>query len=182
MVEDNLELIDSDPNGWHPITDSEKSRRVQHYGFKYKYKTGEPGEECEPIPPHLKKMEKILKKVCKEIGIYDSDQPFNSCIVNEYFPGQGISAHCDHYKYGDIIGCFTLGSTASMVFTPRSTFGGGERKVVTIRPKPGSLYIMSGKARRKWKHEMPARKGDKVDGKRVERGRRVSVTFRYRPV
>lgn len=173
-----IEHIDSEGN-WNPITNSDRSRRVQHYGYKYKYMTGEPGEKCDPIPLFLKRCKKVLKKICKEIGIYDTSQPFNSCIINEYLPGQGIAAHTDHYKFGSIIGCFTIGSTASMVFTPRGS--GKERHVVTIRPEPGSLYIMSGDARKHWKHGIPARKGDKVDGERVERDRRISVTFRYSP-
>lgn len=167
------------PEDWIPITDSEKSRRVQHYGYKYNYMTGEPGGKCEPFPKILKKIKKCLKNICKELGIYNSEQPFNSCIINEYLPGQGISPHCDHYKYGDVIGCFTLGSGADMVFTPRSIHA--PRKIITIHPKPGSLYIMSGESRRKWKHCMPARKGDKIDGKRIVRERRISITFRYSP-
>ena len=176
VIDNEKELIDDiDSQGvWNPITNSDRSRRVQHYGYKYNYMTG---EKFEPIPNFLKSCKKKLKKICKEIGIYDGDQPFNSCIINEYLPGQGIAAHTDHYKFGSIIGCFTVGSTASMVFTPRGS--GKDRHVVTIRPEPGSLYIMSGEARKKWKHGMPARKGDKVDGKRIERGRRISITFRH---
>jgi len=43
---------------------------------------------------------------------------------------------------------------------------------------PRSVYIMTGEARYKWKHEMIARKSDIVDGKRVKRERRISITLR----
>ena len=44
--------------------------------------------------------------------------------------------------------------------------------------KADSLYVMTGDARYQWTHEMPSRKSDMVDGARVKRGRRVSITFR----
>jgi alkylated DNA repair dioxygenase AlkB len=46
---------------------------------------------------------------------------------------------------------------------------------------PDSLYIMSGEARYIWKHSMLSRKTDMVDGKRIKRGRRISLTFRNVP-
>jgi hypothetical protein len=37
---------------------------------------------------------------------------------------------------------------------------------------------MEGDARWKFTHEIPARKSDKVDGQIIQRGTRVSLTFR----
>jgi alkylated DNA repair dioxygenase AlkB len=76
--------------------------------------------------------------------------------------------------YGPVVAAFTLGSGAEMVFRR-----GGE--VESLYVEPGSLYIMSGDARSKWTHEMPGRKSDMVDGKKIPRGRRISVTFRNVP-
>ncbi len=94
-------------------------------------------------------------------------------IVNEYLPGQGISAHTDSLAYGETIQCYTLGSGAIMRFTHAVT---GEIQELYVEPR--SVYTMTGEARYQWKHEMVARKSDVVEGKRVTRGRRVSVTLR----
>lgn len=170
-----------DRQQWIPITKSENSRLVQHYGFKYNYTTGEPGEKTEPLPKFLKKLRKRLKKLCLEEEIIDEDYCFNQCIVNNYYSGQGIANHCDHQKYGHTIGCFTLGSSAEMTFCKKTNHGGPKPRIVKVnlQPKPRSLYIMSGECRKKWSHCMVARKTDpSPGGKRSVRGRRISVTFR----
>jgi alkylated DNA repair dioxygenase AlkB len=51
---------------------------------------------------------------------------------------------------------------------------GRESQVLT----PGSLLMLSGEARYRWRHAIPGRKTDKVAGRSVVRGRRVSLTFR----
>lgn len=44
--------------------------------------------------------------------------------------------------------------------------------------EPCSLIILSGDARYKWKHGISSRKTDKYKGLIIQRGRRVSLTFR----
>ena len=159
-----LEALDA--REWKAVTSAANSRTYQHYGFTYNYAAGKVGAACEPIPEFLKGLQEILTEKC---GVEDY---FNQCIVNNYMPGQGISKHIDHRAYGDIIGCFTLESGAMMNFH----YG---KDTVSIYTRPNSLYVMSGDARYKWAHEMPARKSDIVDGLKIPRGRRVSVTFRH---
>ena len=106
--------------------------------------------------------------------IIDPKYTFNQCIINNYLDGQGISAHVDVRKYGSVIGCFTIGSGATMVFQKE-----GAKHEVYV--KPNSLYIMSGDARYSWTHAMPARKFDIVDDTRIPRSRRISLTFRHVP-
>lgn len=96
---------------------------------------------------------------------------FNQCIINRYLPGQGISAHVDANAYGHTIACFTFGSGAVMWFTRP-----GQHYDQYV--EPDSLYIMQNEARYGWKHEMPARKSDQVDGEKKLRGVRWSITFR----
>jgi alkylated DNA repair dioxygenase AlkB len=43
---------------------------------------------------------------------------------------------------------------------------------------PGSLYVMQGEARYQWKHSIPSRKTDVYGQGRIQRHRRVSLTFR----
>ena len=99
---------------------------------------------------------------------------FNQCLINNYEPGQGISKHIDLITFGGVIGCFTFGSGSVMTFRRNN-------EVFNIYVRPNSLYIMSGESRYIWTHEMPSRKSDVVEGKKLLRNRRVSVTFRHVP-
>ena len=93
----------------HWLTDLK--RRVQQYGYKYDYKAravtndsylGELPEWGEPIAKRL----------------YDQDifqAAPDQVIVNEYEPGQGISAHIDCVPcFGNTVASLTLGSGAIM--------------------------------------------------------------------
>jgi alkylated DNA repair dioxygenase AlkB len=158
--------------GWSGVTESENSRKFQHFGFTYNYASRKieklPAEE---IPDFLKGLQEYLTNVCMGLGITDDTYVFNQIIVNDYQPGQGISKHTDIAAYGEVIGCFTFGSGAAMTFRK-----GDEKQDVYVAKD--SLYIMSGDARTAWTHEMAGRKSDVVNGRKILRGRRVSVTFR----
>ena len=173
-IHEDTVIAELDTCVWSPVTNHANSRLVQHYGFRYDYASSKVREAGPALPPFLEKYQTLLTHICKEMNIIDTDYQFNQCIVNNYLQGQGISAHIDVKQYGGVIGCFTLGSGATMVFEH------GDKKQ-EIYVKANSLYIMSGEARYVWKHSMPNRKSDMVDGKRIERGRRVSITFRCVP-
>jgi len=113
--------------------------------------------------------------MCKDIGILPKNYEFNQIIVNNYESGQGISAHTDVKEYGEIIGCYTIGSGGTMRFTRK------DGNLYDLYVHPNSLYIMSGESRYEWKHEMASKKSDVVDGVKIPRGRRVSITFRCVP-
>lgn len=172
---------------WHGVTASPNSRRVQHYGFYYDYRSRQINTPAPALPEALVPLRDYLTHLT---GV-----TFNQCIVNDYQPGQGISEHTDDPRYGAVIGCYSLGSgttkgsgetngsgtseasEAGGTGGAEMTFSRGET-VVPLYLEAGSLYIMTGEARSKWKHGMVGRKSDMVMGSRVERGRRVSVTFR----
>lgn len=44
--------------------------------------------------------------------------------------------------------------------------------------EPRSLIILANEARYKWTHAIPARKSDIVNGFKLQRERRISLTFR----
>ena len=163
-----------DTRVWSPVTDSASSRRVQQYGFIYDYRARKVSQKTEDIPDFLAGLQAILTDSCLKLGIIQEGYVFNQCLVNEYQPSQGINAHIDAKDYGAVIGCFTLGSGATMTFKQGAT-------TESIYVKPNSLYIMSGNSRYTWTHEMPARKSNVVEGRKVLRDRRVSVTFRNVP-
>lgn len=152
------------PNAtWEGVTDSAVSRLVQHYGYRYDYKRRTVSGPTHPIPEEWK-------------SILGLGYRWNQVLVNEYYPGQGISAHIDAPVYGDTIICYTIGSGATMRFTNEDT---GETVDVYVAPR--SVYIMSGESRYTWKHELVGRKTNRVNGKIIPRDRRISITLRWVP-
>jgi alkylated DNA repair dioxygenase AlkB len=143
--EELLEEIDKRP--W--LTDLK--RRVQHYGYKYDYKTkGKVGFLGE-IPEFLLSLNPGFK--------------FNQVIVNEYLPGQGISPHIDLPSvFGECIASLSLGASCIMEFTK-------EAETIPLLLPSKSLLILKDEARYNWKHGI---KGAKSNIK----SRRVSITFR----
>ncbi|WP_328410685.1 alpha-ketoglutarate-dependent dioxygenase AlkB [Nocardia sp. NBC_00403] len=95
-------------------------------------------------------------------------------IVNEYQPGQGISAHVDCVPcFGPEVAAISLGSAYTMDFLDPDT-----RVRIPVRLEAGSLIVMTGPSRYRWRHAIAPRKSDMTPRGRVTRGRRVSVTFR----
>lgn len=156
-----LEFIDG--GTWN----TELKRRTQHYGYKYSYANRGIFEN-----DHLGDLPIVFDAVCFRLvatGLF-SKRP-QQVIVNEYQPGQGIASHVDSSVFGPVIASLTLGSGAIMDFS-----SGCETKSMYLEPR--SLVVLSGDARTQWKHGIPARKNDSIDGRKRPRGRRVSVTFR----
>lgn len=151
-----LDKIDGQP--W--LTDLK--RRVQHYGYKYDYKARNVDKGlC------LGALPKWLTPIADKLESNPSQ-----AIVNEYLPGQGISAHVDCVPCFDgTIASLSLGAGTTMVFARK-----GHRQEMYLEPR--SLLMLSGEARYDWTHAIPARKNDVIEGVKVERKRRVSVTFR----
>lgn len=145
-------------------------RRVQHYGYKYDYKARriDASMRLGGLPDWLCALGARLVQG----GIFAA--PPDQVIVNEYVPGQGISAHVDCVPcFEDVIASLTLGSGCVMQFSHPV----GARKVpVYLRPR--SLVVMRGEARYDWRHAIPGRKTDEFAGMTFKRSRRVSLTFR----
>lgn len=145
-------------------------RRVQHYGYKYDYKARAVSNEAYlgPLPAWIQPITNKLN----DQDIFES--VLDQAIVNEYQPGQGISAHIDCVPcFGGTIASLTLGSGATMQFTNLRT---GQREEVYLKER--SLIVLSGAARYEWQHAIPARKSDIVSGFKLPRRRRISITFR----
>jgi len=158
-----LAIIDQQP--W--LTDMK--RRVLHYGYKYDYKSRmiTPDFHLGPLPEWLMPLAQHLHHE----GLF-SDVP-DQAIINEYQPGQGISAHIDCVPcFGNEVASLSLGSSCVMELIHSSY--GKQSKVL----ERGSLIVLSGPARYEWQHCIPARKTDVIAGEKILRGRRVSITFR----
>ena len=159
-----LEAIDKSP--W--LTDLK--RRVQHYGYKYDYKTRAVTNDA-----YLGKLPHWIEPIAKRLhtqGIFQATP--DQAIVNEYESGQGISAHIDCVPcFGETIASLTLGNGSMMQFQNQND---GRKEELYLQER--SLIVLSGAARYKWTHAIPARKSDVVNEFKLNRERRVSLTFR----
>ena len=153
-------------------------RRVQHYGWRYKYK----GRKVDPslrlgdLPPALLELAQRL---------YESKlvpQMPDQVIINEYVAGQGISEHVDALgSFADGIATISLLESWEMNFYPPGRRGQrGDRVPWLLEQR--SVAVMNGDARWKWKHEIDRRRKSDPPiggvGKRPLRERRISLTFR----
>jgi alkylated DNA repair dioxygenase AlkB len=145
-------------------------RRVQHYGYRYDYKrrTVDRAMYLGPLPQWA------VALAGRFVDEGWTPRPPDQLIVNEYAPGQGIASHVDCVScFGDFILAISLGSPCVMLFThPPSGMQ------VPLLLEPGSLYVMQGEARYQWRHGIPSRKTDLYGQGRIQRRRRVSMTFR----
>lgn len=163
-----LDCVDNAP--WQ----TDLKRRVQHYGWRYDYSARRvnPSDYLGALPSW---MSQILSKLN---ALPQVQQQLEQAIVNEYMPGQGIAAHVDCEPcFGPVIASLSLGYGTEMRFEHAEDL----RKVTLHLPRK-SLLLLTGAARYNWRHGIAARKSDpnpnpKETG-RVQRDRRVSITFR----
>lgn len=148
----------------------ELKRRVQHFGYRYDYKARTVTSDAYlgPLPGWLEHLGRRLV----DLGYFDI-QP-DQVIANEYMPGQGISAHVDCEPcFGDTVVSLSLLSQCEMVFRERRS-----KAVLATILEPRSIITLKGASRYDWTHEIPGRKSDMINQVRLERSRRVSLTFR----
>ncbi|WP_419927643.1 alpha-ketoglutarate-dependent dioxygenase AlkB [Candidatus Poriferisocius sp.] len=153
------------------------SRRVLHFGYKYDYTSRSLDETARigPLPEWLAQLSHKVREAASEEAkrLLDAHQPFEQAIINEYEPKQGIAPHIDRDCFGPVVATVSLGSAVDMDFC--SDFTGDE---FTQRLEPRSLVLLYGDARSKWQHGIAKRKFDTCNGQKIERKRRVSITFR----
>ena len=155
-----IKEIDSRP--WQ----NELKRRVQHYGYKYDYKARAINHSMYvgPLPDFAVEIGRqlLILNLIEELP--------DQLIVNEYLPGQGITAHIDCEPcFKNTIVTVSLGAVYQMDFINAST-----RDVRGTLLDVGSALILRNEARYEWMHRIQPRKKDRG----VLRGRRVSLTFR----
>jgi alkylated DNA repair dioxygenase AlkB len=155
-----LAAIDAEP--WR----SDLKRRVQHYGYRYDYRSRSIDHSMRvgDLPPFALDIARRMF----DMGLV-RELP-DQMIVNEYMPGQGISAHvdCEPCFTGEIV-TISLGSVYEMDFIHTDA---GEVRSVML--ELGSALIMTGPSRYNWMHRIKARLSDHG----IRRDRRVSLTFR----
>lgn len=155
---------------------TELRRRVQHYGHRYDYgrralAVADVHAADDAVPALPDWVRSLAARLLHE---QHTDQLAHQVIVNEYLPGQGISAHIDCVPcFGPVVAAVSLGSTYPMDFTHPD-----HDAPVAVRLERGSLCVMTGPARFTWRHAIAARKSDPGPHGRILRQRRVSITFR----
>ena len=192
--EELLRIFDRDDAAWEDGI----SRRVQHYGYPFNYRTLmlDYNRPVEPIPEHC------VPLIERMSSLMDAENllPLSQLTVNEYEPGQGIASHIDTFNcFGPEIYVLSLNSSITMSLTHRSQMeaaGAGEAGKKESRREPAtyprkkhvwlprrSLLVLSGEARYEWGHCISSRMQDKRNGILIPRGKRVSLTFRqaFRP-
>ena len=161
----------------HSDWSQELQRRVQHYGWRYDYKSRqiEPTMRIGPLPAWAAALAQRLVDFD-----YVRELP-DQLIVNEYVGNQGIAPHVDSKSsFSDGVAMISLLETWEMEFRKRN-----RKDKVNRRLERRGVAILEGPARYEWKHGIPKRKGEpgtlRTDNKkprRVPRGRRLSLTFR----
>jgi alkylated DNA repair dioxygenase AlkB len=143
-------------------------RRLQYYG--YRNELDKPYDLIPfpiPMPPLIYQLSSEI--VEQKILLQQPDQ----VIINEYVPGEGIKPHKDRAYYENQICGVNLGSGCIMRFIK-----GMNEQVIDVEIPRRSLYVMQDDARKKWKHAIPPRKKDNINGTLQHRERRVSITYR----
>jgi len=142
------------------------SRRTQHYGYNYGYKSKNlvPGQ---PLIGPILDISNMIEK-------YELIKPVQ-CIVNEYYRDQGITPHIDAKMFGPTIIGVSIGADVTMIFER------GTEKFECFLPRR-SIMMMTGQARYEWKHSIEKRVtyidniGQKVT--KPKDYRRISLTYR----
>ena len=145
-------------------------RRVQHYGYRYDYKARQARRE-DYLGPLPEQFQQLAERLTTE-GYFQAVP--DQVIVNEYQPGQGISAHIDCQPcFGETIASLSLLSACVMRFAFQIS-----SQQTELHLQPASLLVLKGDARHMWTHAIPSRKTDLFEGQKHVRSRRISLTFR----
>ena len=134
------------------------NRRVLSFGWRYDY-TAQRLSEALPIPDELAGVRRIVASRFKV--------PFENiaqALLTEYAPGAGIGWHRDAPMFGEAVVGISLAGATVMRFRRGPAHG---RETYPLTLAPGSLYILSGAARRDWQHGIAGQKE-----------LRYSITFR----
>lgn len=131
-------------------------RRIVEYGLEYDFGT----YKAAATRPFTDFLLPVRNRAAEFAGL--SPEGLVEAIVTEYSPGTPIGWHRDAPQFGIVIG-ISLASSCRMRLKPYKAEG----KIISLILEPRSIYVMSGPARWRFQHSIPA----------VEE-LRYSITFR----
>jgi len=118
----------------------------------------------------------------REAGIFGADPNYLHLFSSQ--AGQGIARHVDQDFVGEVVAVLTLGSSRVYEMArpgkrdpsgfPRGATKDAAARVLLL---PGDLYVISGRARRRWEHGVPAAKEDPFGGRVYPRSEGWSATW-----
>jgi alkylated DNA repair dioxygenase AlkB len=109
-----------------------------------------------------------------DMGVFE--YPPSHVLVRRYARGVGLEPHIDRAAYGPVVAGLTLASSRMLQLTrPR------RRSRLEALLLPGDLYVMTGAARYRWRHGIPATGQDEFCGVAFPRSAGFSVTWRQLP-
>jgi alkylated DNA repair dioxygenase AlkB len=149
----------------HKWLDLTGQRRMQFYGYTYD-NLSRSIKRTGKLPPWA---QRIARRI-HEDGLSERTPP--QLAVNEYEPGQGIFTHVDADLFDDVV-LISLGSPCVMDFADSQSDGSAR-----LLLEPRSALVLAGDARYRWKHGIAAQVADEWNGRTIQRGRQVSLTFR----
>ena len=167
--DDQQELIDHvDVGQWR----EDLERRVQHYGWRYDYRTRAVTLDMNlgSLPDWVAE---VAARLYAETHLFDRIP--DQAIVNEYQPGQGIALHADRNCFGATVATVSLCDDWEMKLRPVGGTSREDRRVLLMR---GSVLILTGESRAAWMHGIDKRRREKGFLGHRERHRRLSLTFR----
>ena len=158
---------------------SEGHHAMLHFGFRYNPESKEV-EPFEPTPPEfIQAIGLRAFSACAQVLPFSFLCP-KMWSVARYETGGGLRSHVDVPQLGPYVLDGSFGSGVEMVFEPRPLPRSNlfkKRRKVFLQCR--SLLLISGEARNKWKHQIPARDSDTVEKRRIPRDSRVSLVFRH---
>ena len=161
-----IQRIDASP--WRTDLD----RRVQHYGWRYDYRTRAvtPDMDLGPLPTWVADVASLLYA---DTLLFDRIP--DQAIVNEYWPGQGIALHADRQCFGATVATLSLADDWEIRLRPVHGTSRDDRRLMLAR---GSALILTGESRSRWMHGIDKRKSEEAATGSRHRQRRLSLTFR----
>ncbi|MFL6550217.1 MAG: alpha-ketoglutarate-dependent dioxygenase AlkB [Povalibacter sp.] len=146
---DLLAIIDALPFKNSQYRQYTARRRTVNYGAGYDFQhlTTTPAP---PIPDFLRD---IRMRAAAWIGI--EPDTFVQALISEYQPGTPLGWHRDVPEYETVVGISLLSSCR--IRFRRYPWNPQEKgDIFVLEPEPRSAYVLSGEARWKWQHSVPA--------------------------
>ena len=143
-------------------------RQTRQYGFKFDHLKREVTPANQAIPEAYLFITDRLKEI--------TDVTFQQLIINKYTPTQGIGPHTDDFAFGPVVVSNSLGEKCVIDFSKDE----GLNRVRSYTLFPGSLFIMEGAARKRWRHGIGFQ-ANQIDGSSplfTRTSPRWSLTFR----